>query len=900
MPSPWLVGLLAAALPTAVLAVPDDVVSQDGFIRFPIVPRGDVAANHTKRQLDVGSKVHQTTYYTINLKLGNFAQSVPFLIDTFSSETWANPTCSKSADPSFCQSQPRFTSSGSLVDYGVQGSVTYAEGYVNFEYVGDYVGVGCKQRSQIRPVAATITSQIFGAAYDSGSRVFGTLGLAPDLLGWSSPYPFLLDSLAQQSLINSRAFSLDLRGYDSAQGSVVFGGIDTGKFEGELVKIPIIPAAQSPDGWTRFWVYLAGLSVTQADGTVVNVYTVPAGGKGQPVAIDSSRQLSAFPTQIFNKLVAAFPSAQYVPSADLYLVDCLDVGEGGSIDFVFATKTIKVPYYEFVWRYPNTNLCVLGAVEDSFAVLGDSFLRSAYVVFDWDNRNLHFAQAADCGTNLVAIGKGADAVPSVGAACAPVVASSTVVSSASASASAASSVVSSAPASISASVSSAASSAASSVASSVSVASSQASSASSAVASSAVSSAISSIASVSSAASSASAVSSQVSSIVSAVSSQASSASSAPPSSAVSSVASSAISSASPSSITASASLASSAQASASAASSIVSEDDYCDPDDDISSTISSAISSASSYVSASASASASSIVSSASSAVSSAAPASSDVSTSASSVSAAVSSSVSISISASASASASSAWSVDPTSTRTVITFTHTTTSTITSCAPHKTACHAGAVVTEIITAHLTVCPATTGTYAIPQTFICSAAGHGCASAGATRTALFPITVVPVDLARATPRVVPGCSEDPFASTFTARHPVGPRPTAAGPSRGGIPVLTGLPGLAKPTGGSEGGKPAWDGDVPLKPSGGKPAWDGEPPAKPTGWSGAETTLATAVAPGGGPYYTAAPGNPGNGTAGIKPPVVVAGAGILGTSGIAVVFGVVVLGLMNL
>lgn len=45
-------------------------------------------------------------------------------------------------------------------------------------------------------------------------------------------------------------------------------------------------------------------------------------------------------------------------------------------------------------------------------VLGDSFLRAAYVVYDQDNRNLHLAQAANCGSNLIAIGSGKDAVPS--------------------------------------------------------------------------------------------------------------------------------------------------------------------------------------------------------------------------------------------------------------------------------------------------------------------------------------------------------------------------------------------------------------------------------------------------------------------------------------------------------
>lgn len=50
-------------------------------------------------------------------------------------------------------------------------------------------------------------------------------------------------------------------------------------------------------------------------------------------------------------------------------------------------------------------------------VLGDTFLRAAYVVYDWDNRNIHLANSADCGSQLVAIGKGPDAVPILTGGC---------------------------------------------------------------------------------------------------------------------------------------------------------------------------------------------------------------------------------------------------------------------------------------------------------------------------------------------------------------------------------------------------------------------------------------------------------------------------------------------------
>jgi hypothetical protein len=147
-------------------------------------------------------------------------------------------------------------------------------------------------------------------------------------------------------------------------GSVIFGGVDTKKYSGKLEKCPIIPAEQSPDGYTRFWVYVNEISVNQPGGAVASVYKTPTGGKGQPVLLDSGYTLSALPPPIFKALLAAFPSAQYVPSADLYTVPCMEPGQGGSVDFKFGETVIKVPYYDFVWHYPDTTACVLGAFQD--------------------------------------------------------------------------------------------------------------------------------------------------------------------------------------------------------------------------------------------------------------------------------------------------------------------------------------------------------------------------------------------------------------------------------------------------------------------------------------------------------------------------------------------------------
>ncbi|KAK4178772.1 putative aspartyl protease precursor [Triangularia setosa] len=422
MPSSKLLSLLAF-LPAAALASDNGAVRPSGLVRHSLTTQegGSLFSKHSKRQLATTSSAKRAgTLYTINLKFGTPGQSVPVQIDTTQSEFFANPRCNTASNPAFCQSQPRFTMSSTLIDLGVQGSIRLRnDGNVDFQYVSDYIGIE----------SARVTQQIFGVAYNSVGPTNAMLGLAPSLQGWSNGYPLLLDSLTSQGHISSRAWSLDVKGIASQSGSVIFGGIDTNKFIEDLVKLPIVPAAQSPDGWTRYWIRLDGLSVNQADGSVVDAWAKSDGGVGQPFVIDSGASLTALPSSIYSQFVAVFPSA--TPNNDgALIVDCPTEGEGGSVDFIFDGKVISVPFSDFVSRVPDTNTCLLGVYEDSFPVLGANFLRAAYVVFDQDNRNIHLAQSADCGAeSLMAIGSGSNAVPSITGCPAPVTSTTTTESS---------------------------------------------------------------------------------------------------------------------------------------------------------------------------------------------------------------------------------------------------------------------------------------------------------------------------------------------------------------------------------------------------------------------------------------------------------------------------------------
>jgi hypothetical protein len=180
-----------------------------------------------------------------------------------------------------------------------------------------------------------------------------------------------------------------------------------------------------------YWITLDGVGVTTTSSAT---FSLPAGGL--TVFLDSGGTLTRLPTSLFNSIGASYPGAVYDASIGFYRVPC--AAPTGSIDFTFGTNVIHVPFSEFRIDYDSTS-CVLGMLADTTDtryVLGDSFLRAAYVVFDLANNNIWLDEVADCGSNLVAIGSGANSVPIVNGCKCPSSSSSSLTISSSASSSA--------------------------------------------------------------------------------------------------------------------------------------------------------------------------------------------------------------------------------------------------------------------------------------------------------------------------------------------------------------------------------------------------------------------------------------------------------------------------------
>lgn len=105
----------------------------------------------------------------------------------------------------------------------------------------------------------------FEGTSDEGILGIGFEGRQAGVGRGEQPYPGLVTRMVEQDLINSRAYSIWLNDLDAEEGEILFGGIDTAKFEGPLATIPLSKRA-GVDTATDFIVMLKGVSLTNEGG----------------------------------------------------------------------------------------------------------------------------------------------------------------------------------------------------------------------------------------------------------------------------------------------------------------------------------------------------------------------------------------------------------------------------------------------------------------------------------------------------------------------------------------------------------------------------------------------------------------------------------------------------------
>ncbi|KAL2861980.1 aspartic peptidase domain-containing protein [Aspergillus pseudodeflectus] len=374
--------------------------------------------------------------YSTNLTIGSPPQRTEVSVDTGSSDLWVvytdnqicgavNAMCDElgTYDPSESDtSQP--LSDQFQIQYG---DMSWARGY----YAIDTLSIANAELPEVQ----------FGIAIDS-SIDKGILGIGyPTNVASREIYPNLPYMLSRNNITNSNAYSLWLNRLGEDEGNILFGGINTAHYTGSLQTLPVVPYNGA---YVHLWLTLTGLAVESASDDVHKSYD------NHPefpvvVLLDSGATISYLPAdivaQIYSDLdVHFFAEEQFgIVPCDTYLTGREDY----NVTFSFSGAEIRVPLSELVLQdalYYNGDYlhiddeesCIFGIAPsvDFFPILGDSFLRSAYAVFDLENNEISLAQAnfEPGADHILEIGDGEDSVPGATQVANPVTTATLVLS----------------------------------------------------------------------------------------------------------------------------------------------------------------------------------------------------------------------------------------------------------------------------------------------------------------------------------------------------------------------------------------------------------------------------------------------------------------------------------------
>ncbi|OBT67766.1 hypothetical protein VE03_03508 [Pseudogymnoascus sp. 23342-1-I1] len=398
-----------------------------GVVPIPIWRQSASARDHTRRDIHSRATVlqhldnsRQRGSYYANITVGTPPQPISVILDTGSSDLWV--LASKAdvcLDPSIIEQLPG--------DVGCIGgtynslkSSTYEElisGGFTIKYVdqtessGDYISETVSFNGQNKSNNAIKELQI-GLA-DVSTLPVGVMGIGYNTSeAADTVYPNIIDQMVEQGLINTRAYSLWLDDLAATTGQILFGGIDTAKYDGTLSILPTLGASGKKP--TSFAVALGGISV----GHKGKMTSLTSPSFAIPVILDSGTTHTLLPKTVVTAIVNGLGAYDFTTEIGAILADC---GlRTVNPDFIFGYKfgnsttgpTINVNLSELILDFPGLDqslvkesfsewdsVCYL-AIADSSTVtdepiylLGDTFLRSAYVVYDIDNDQIAIAQS---------------------------------------------------------------------------------------------------------------------------------------------------------------------------------------------------------------------------------------------------------------------------------------------------------------------------------------------------------------------------------------------------------------------------------------------------------------------------------------------------------------------------
>ncbi|KAL1311078.1 hypothetical protein AAFC00_001287 [Neodothiora populina] len=342
-----------------------------------------------KRSLSRRATITQTldneeTLYFANVSMGTPEQTLRLHLDTGSSDLWVNVQ-----DSTWCTSKEN-DCVGGYYSPNKSSTYEYVNSLFNISYVDGSGSAGDYATDVLHIGGATLEQLQFGIGYTSSSDE-GIMGIGyrtNEAIVESSPttYANVPAKMVQDGLISSNAYSLWLNDLDASTGSILFGGVNSDKYVGSLQTVPILKEGNI---YAEFIIALTAVGMNGKTGSVANNIQTSA-------LLDSGSSLMYLPDSIATDIFDA-TGAVYDERQGAAFIDCDAAYNDTTLDLTFSSPTISISMSELVivaGYAGNMPLCILGIAPagESTPVLGDTFLRSAYVVYDLNNNEISLAQ----------------------------------------------------------------------------------------------------------------------------------------------------------------------------------------------------------------------------------------------------------------------------------------------------------------------------------------------------------------------------------------------------------------------------------------------------------------------------------------------------------------------------
>ncbi|KAJ5988009.1 Peptidase A1 [Penicillium waksmanii] len=351
----------------------------------------------------------QNVYYMVNITVGTPAQNVSLSLDTGSSDIWVNVPNS-----TYCAGDDDPCSSTGLFDIKNSSTFDILDYDMNATYVDAFLAAGPYATDTLAIGGATIKDMEFAVAEESrnphGILGIGYAGATYAAANLQKEYNNLPEALVKSGAIKSAAYSLWLNKFDGT-GNLLFGGVNKARYQGELQTVPIV---QLYGRYLSLAIALTDISVKSSKGT-------KSYAKGLPLAVtlDNGSPLISLPKELIDPVYKEVGGGY--SSTDGYgYIPCSMAKADYNFTFSFSGATVTIPISELVFEnYSEPDFadgdCIfgLGYSESGVNLMGDPFLRGAYVVYDLANNEISLANTDYNGgdDDIHEIGTGTAAVP---------------------------------------------------------------------------------------------------------------------------------------------------------------------------------------------------------------------------------------------------------------------------------------------------------------------------------------------------------------------------------------------------------------------------------------------------------------------------------------------------------